>query len=109
MWISRAHYDLIAEKAKDFRAWHEQRVADLQAHSEREIALRDGIIAKQERQIQALEEKIVDRAKDSAKLLELLMQQQGRVDVVQSDEPTLPQWMVGLRDQIDEKAPDAQS
>ena len=51
MWISRAHFDLIAERAKDFREWHEQERDRWAAR----LADRDVTIAAQERQIQRLE------------------------------------------------------
>jgi restriction endonuclease S subunit len=45
MWLSRAHFDLIKERAAEFRAWHDLRVSDLQT-----------VIARQERKIDQLEE-----------------------------------------------------
>ena len=52
MWISRAHFELIQTRAKEFREWHE-REKDLWCER---LAERDVTIAQQEKRINALED-----------------------------------------------------
>ena len=105
MWISRLHYELIRDKAKEFREWHESRVTSLTNDFEDRLAERDSIIASQEIRIRALDDErkdLIDR---------LLMREEKRLEPVKQVaevQDELPQWMIPIRDQIDEGA-DAKS
>ena len=96
MWISRRHYELIAEKAREFREWHEQRVKFMEQNFCERLAERDSIIAKREdelRDMQGRMDVLVDR---------LTLREDRR------NEPPMPipevdgSWEAVLRQQIEE-------
>lgn len=55
MWISRKHYDLIREKAADFRKWHEDQIKLHQQTTATLLADKDAIIHSQEARLVAME------------------------------------------------------
>jgi seryl-tRNA synthetase len=106
MWISRAHYALIAEKAKEFRQWHEDRVRTMHNEFAERLAERDTIIARQDTRIQSLDE---ERKELAAQLIKKLEARFAPVPQGAEPEAEMPDWMKAIKDQVDEVKDDAQS
>ncbi len=99
MWISRAHYQLISEKAREFRVWHEERVKQLYDGFQERLAERDSIIARQETQLRALDE---ERKTLTAELIARLTERFRPVSQDAAIDPEMPDWMKAIKDQVDE-------
>ena len=97
MWINRAHFELIAERAKDFRAWHEGRVAQLEQQFSERLAERDSTIAQQERRIDRLES-------ERSELLQVLFkrEEQRTKPPEPMPDPNASDWEAIMRRQVDD-------
>ena len=86
MWISREHYELIAQRAKEFRDWHEQQMAD-----------RAATIAEQERRIVVLETERTEL------LGRLFKREEERLRVPESGpDEGRPDWATLMQRQVEE-------
>ena len=98
MWISRRHYELIAEKAREFREWHEQQVRFMEQNFCERLAERDSIIAKREDELREM------RGRLDALVDRLTVREEKR------NEPPMPipdlngSWEAVMRQQIEELA-----